>query len=57
MSFELRLSQLKKAWLEIQADREEMHKARKLAQKYNKRVRELAQLIPKKLNEYNKIMV
>ena len=57
MSFELRLKKLKEAWLEIQGLREEQQKARKIAQKFGQRVRELGQEIPKKLNEYNQIMV
>lgn len=57
MSYELRLKKLKEAWLEIQSMREERDCARKKAQKYSHRVRELSQEIPKALNEYNEMMV
>lgn len=57
MSFELRLKKLKDSWMEIQNMRDEQNRQRKIAQKAQKRVRSLAQEIPKKLNEYNKMMV
>jgi len=57
MSFELRLKRLKGAWTIIQELREEQQKARILARKYGEKVRQIAQELPKKMNEYNEMMV
>lgn len=57
MSFELRLRTIKKNWLEVQELRDERARQRKIQQKAQKRVRQLSQEIPKKLNEFNKSMV
>ena len=57
MSFELRLKKLKDAWVEIQKLREEQQINRKKIQNLQARNRELGQDIPKKLNEYNQMMV
>ena len=56
-NFETRLMLLKESWAEIQEMREERSRARKTMQKAQKKVRELSQLIPRKLDEYNKQMV
>lgn len=53
---DLRLKLLKNSWLEIQKLREEQQEARIKAKKYNKKVREIAQKLPKMLNEFNKKM-
>ncbi len=57
MSYELRLKKLKESWMEIQKLRDERNKQRKIWQKAGKRVKELSQEIPKKLNEFNDSMV
>lgn len=57
MSFELRLKRLKAKWTEIQELRGSQQKNRKIMQKAQKEVRRIAQELPKKLNEYNEMMV
>ena len=55
MSFELRLSQLQKSWIEIQDLRDKMKLLNSKKKKIDSEIRSIAQLIPKKLDEYNKI--
>lgn len=57
MSYELRLKKLKDSWLIIQDMRDLRAKNRKIMQKASKEVRRLSQEIPRKLNEFNNIMV
>ena len=56
-NFETRLKLLKQSWDEIQAMREDRMIHRKAMQKAQKKVRQLSQEIPRKLDEYNKLMV
>lgn len=54
---ELRLKLLKDRWLEIQKLRDKQRKARAMIKKYQKQVREIAQKLPKLLDEFNNRMV